>query len=428
MKPVRWGILPNGLRFYSHFDRGENVSGVGVCCGSIYDPKNKRYMGHLKEHVLCRNSIKYKGREVDLIFRKYMGGSDDDINIRIDKVSTFFGHDQLLRRCHMLQVFDVMANFMKDLLLDNEGLKIEAAAIHNEHFLRGKDSLPDELLDLLTESMYDINPVRNRIDCVLSELKKADLRSMRRSASRHYVPNNMFVIMFGEPYKKVEQIARNIFGDLETKPDPTLDYDHSEDFPTLSVIKSREEFRSQIGQTHIAIGFPTETYLSPDGATLDVIAKLLEMRLTWRLREDNRDFNGGVYRVPVETERTFVHGMIYVQYATIGQDFALKAEEIVLHEMHRLKEELANKNDRDSFDEELNVIIGSLENPYLTAFQTLPGDLCERVIAAVCNGDKELTHLHSYRERLHKVTRRKIREVANKYFTKNYARACIRPA
>lgn len=427
MKPVRWGILPNGLRFYSHFDEGEYVSGIGVYCGSIHDPVNSRYMAHLTEHMLCRLSTKYDSRTADLIFRKFMGGPDDDINIRTNKISTFYGHDQLLRRHHMLQVFDVMASFFKDQIIDQEGLSIEAAAVHNEYYLRGKDDMPGSIYDLIHECMYDVNPIRNRIDCELDQLKKADIRSIKRFVRRHYVPNNMFVIMFGQPYKKVERLVYNAFGELPQMADPNIAYDHTDDFPIFTSIKSREVLRPGIGQYHVSIGFPTETYFSKDGEALDVIAKLLEMRLTWRLREGNRDFNGGVYRSPVYVERSFVHGMLYAQFASVSEDFTNQAEEIVLQEMYRLKEESVNKNDRDALDEELSVIIGSLENPYLTAFQTLPGDLCERVIDAVCNGDKELTHLHSYRDRLHKVTRRMIREVANKYFTKNYARVCIRP-
>ena len=43
---------------------------------------------------------------------KYMGGPDNNRNIRTDRTSVFYGHGDLLRRKHMLAVFDIMASFV----------------------------------------------------------------------------------------------------------------------------------------------------------------------------------------------------------------------------------------------------------------------------------------------------------------------------
>jgi len=161
--------------------------------------------------------------------------------------------------------------------------------------------------------------------------------------------------------------------------------------------------------------------MSKDAEALDVLARILAFRLRWRLREENRNFYEGVYRANVYTSRSFVHGLLYTNFATVGGEFAKRGEEIVLEEVRKLKEGLVD-------DREFDAMVFYLDNNYLDVFRKVALNLSEMIIEAVCNGDEELTHLHSFRQRLHRVTRKKLRCVANKYFTKNYARVLIKPA
>jgi predicted Zn-dependent peptidase len=427
-RSVKFHPLENGMMLYyrpHRQDRQDNVSGIGVRAGSIHDPPGKSGLAHFAEHVLTYRSRKYPDpKEVDRILSKYLGDPDSgDWNIRVDRSNTFFGHGLLLRRKHMLIVFDLLSSFLRPhyRILDVDGAKSEIAAIHQEYFLRGID-IPETFLDdLMHQTMYDKNPARNRVDCDESNLGKMTPEDVRRFLRRYYVPSNMFVIIFGPTLDQAQKLAEKCFGDWDTKTVPILDYDHSDDLPKFSNIKPREVPREGINQYHCAIGFPTENYLSDDAETIDVLGRILGFRLLCLLRGNNTDFDGGVYRVPVETERSLVHGMIYVSFATKSKDFEAAAEDVVIKEVKRLKSELVGQN-------ELDMAKSRTFAEYWDAFWNTTEVLSELVIAAASNGDANLVRLHEFPERLKKVNSHRLRDVANKYLTKNYVRVLIKPA
>lgn len=417
--------LANGMKVYYRPGHRVNVSGVGVKAGSIHDPVGKVGLAHITEHATCRLSRKHSdARKIDLMFNAYLGGPDGHINIRTDRTSTFYGHGDLLRRQHMTDVFDVMASFVNPAhrMIEQEGLEIEAAAVHQEYYLNGVDAMTMLLDDLVHATLYEKNPARNRIDCELEDLQKITLNDVRRFLRRYYVPKNAFAIFLGLGKDEAICFANRHFQDWKTTTVPTLDYDHSDDFPRFFRIRSCEVERPGIHQYHGAIAFPTERYDTCDAEAIDVIGRVLAMRLARELREGNRQFHGGTYRTPVYTERTHVHGLIYGSFATASKEFAALAEEVVIREFLRFTTDLIPQDEFDS-------AIAGLRNEYCDAFWNNPNALQEMIIDAVSNGDEDLDHFHSFRNRLAKVTRRKVRLIAGKYFGENgYARVLIKPA
>jgi len=417
--------LGNGMKLYCH-PGNTNLSGIGFAAGSIRDPKGKVGLAHYVEHVITGRSERYPdARELDLLMWKYMGGADNNRNIRTDRTSVFYGHGDLLRRKHMLTVFDMMASFVhpKTRIVDPERLLIEAGAVHQEFYLRGKDFIESLLDDLFHRTMYTKNPIRHRVDCEVEDLKSITPQDVERFLRRYYVPKNAFAIILGPKTEDAKAMAERYFADWEGKSTPILDYDHTDDFPELSSVRSFELERAGIGQYHFAIGFPTEGYTSADGAALDVIKDILEYRLNLLLRDGNRDVDKGVYRTPTYTERSFVHGFIEATFATTSRSFEARAEDIVLGEFRRLTTELVPHD-------ELETMIEVSRNAYLDAFWNVPLSLSELIIYAATNEDTDLQGLHAYRGEILRINRRKIREVANKYFSKgkNYARVLIKPA
>jgi len=420
MKPVSTDVLKNGLRFYSHYDQVAHVSGIGIRGGSIHDPKGKRGMAHLVEHVITSRTKELSDFEVDLLFWRYMGGPDKDRKIQTDRFSTFYGHGTLHRKNFMLQCFPVFASMVRHSIIDPNDVLSEKGAVREEYFLRGVDWLPMFVDDLMHESMYEKNPARNRIDCEPEELKSITVNEMKDFLRKYYVPNNMFVIVLGPSHEDAKRMAQKYFGDMASRPVPRLDYDFNEDMPALTAPKIVEVSRPGIHQHHFALGFPTEKYLTKDAETLDVLSQILEFRLYRRLRSENRDPEKGVYRVDVSTSRSFVHGLIYVYFASSSGEFVEQSKLSVLDELEKLKREKV-------LSEELNSMKTRLDAEYREAFSGAPEDLADLIITASCNGDEKLEHLHSFKERLRRVTRKKILDAANKYFTANYVQISIAP-
>ena len=426
MKKVSAGTLPNGMRVYSHYDKYEHVSGIGVNCGSIHDPLDSTGlaklsgMAHLAEHMKFRQSPKYSLNEVELIYEKYLSGPEGDINVRVTRSNTFFGHDQLLRRNHAMIVFDMMVDLVRNTFFDQFGLDVEQAAILQEYYLRGMD-WPESLIhDLIHKAMYKKNPARNRIDCEIDQLKKITNGRLRHFVKKHYVPSNMFVVFLGPKFQEVMDLANRYFGDLPAGKIPKSDYNGSENFPRLTETNGIEVEKPGINQFHFALGFPTEPSGGQDDAAIEILRRIWAFRVRNRLREQNREFGKGTYRALAYTSKSAIHGLIYIWFATTSEEFLKKAQCMIIEECEKLKSTLVS-------EEEIDAVRSNLYYNYLQTFSVLPGVLSEMIIESASNGDEEMRELNGYGKNILSVSRRKILVVANKYMTPNYNYALIKP-
>jgi predicted Zn-dependent peptidase len=426
MYQVKFDSLPNGMMLY-YLPDGDttNASGVGFRAGSIYDPLNKKGLAHVVEHARCRITKKCcDPYEVELRLRRRLGGQDSGAwNIRTDFASVFYGHDNLLGRNDMYDVFDVMASFVHpgSGVLDEVGMhNVEVPAVTNEYHLYGTDSPPAVIDELLYGKLYTTNPVRWRVDGTLDHVHSFTIHDARKFVRRYYVPSNAFMIMLGPKPSVVRELAERYFGNWKTPTSvPVLDYDHNDDVPTLSDIQRVYACRN-INQYHLGMVWPTETCNSPDAEAIDVLANILETR-AWKVREGNTDRNAGAYRAPVYTQRTMVHGTITFWFATTSRKYVATAENIILEEIASLCEDLPTQAEFDT-------AVANLLQAYKEAFKTMPGALVEMIIEATANGDTELRGIMEFRERLRRVTRRKVRDMANKYLKPNaYVRAVVGP-
>jgi predicted Zn-dependent peptidase len=428
MRLVQVHRMKNGMMLYYGYSGGTNLAGIGIRAGSMYDPRDKEGVAHFVEHMLCRKSRRYSDKEATHLLQRYLGGTHGgDIDICTDRSYTYYGHLDLLRKQYMLKAFDLMASFVhpETRMIDTEDAPVELAAVHNEYCLNGVDSTEMLLADLTYETLYTKNPARSRVDfrpeqwASLSESDAA--AAARQFVRRWYVPANMFVIMLGPDFKQAKKLMDNHFGNWENGAVPRLDYDRSDELPKLSEIRSLEVTRPGIRQHHVAIAFPTESYMSEDAEAIDILARILDWRVEERLREDNRDRGKGIYHPSVESVRTFCHGILYISFATAGdKDYARFAEAAVIDEIKKLKSELVS---RDEFD-----LRDRVRDEYNDTFWNMPNGLVDLIRDAAANGDPELVSLNDFRRRLNRVNRRKLCDIANKYFGENYARVVISPA
>jgi predicted Zn-dependent peptidase len=427
MYEVRFDSLPNGMMVYylPTEDTTSNVSGVGFRAGSIYDPPNKKGLAHVVEHASCRITRKCPNPyQLELGLRRYLGKMDSGgYNIRTDHTSVYYGHDNLRARKGMYAAFDFMASFVhpRHAILDSEGMhQVEVPAVKNEYHLTGTDLPPAVIDELLYKALYTTNPVHWRVDGELEHVHSFTTKDARRFVRRYYVPKNSFMIMLGPKPSLVKELAAQYFGDWTSPTStPCLDYDHSDDIPQLPGIRKVYQYRD-IHQYHLGMAWPTEAYDTPDAEAIDVLAHILDTR-AWRVREGNTDPNAGAYRAPVDAARTMVHGAIMFWCATRSKKYVAAAERILLEAITSLRENLPTQ-------EEFDVAVANLTDGYKEAFKTSPGILAEMIINATTNGDPELKGIMEFRQRLRRVTRRKVRDMANKYLDPHaYVRAVVGP-
>ncbi len=426
----------HGLYLYSMANSTLNLSAIGFRSGSIHDPPGMSGMNHLVEHMMCRRGVEHTERDVERMFNRFLGGTHGpDINIRCDRSSVLFGHGDLRRREYMWKCFDIYADFVKSVLrdayglgprvLDKRALRVEQAAIHNEFRLRGTDVAESHVYDLLHWHLYQRNPARRRIDCGRGDLRSIKLEQVRQFIRDRYTTETMFVVMIGPKNNEAVDKVREHFGDLPRRSPAPFDYDHSDDFPVLDGIKTIELVRPGIRQHHVAIAFPAEGYLSKDSEALDVLTAIWEHRIEQRLREDNANFNTGIYHPESWFPRTFTHGMVAAQFATVGDDeYVERATAMVVEECEKLKRDESSVFAEDCADRQ-----AYLAEVFDQMLLWYPFELCESITEATCNGDLGLKQFASYRQRLGRLTPKRIREAAQKYFTTpdKFLRVIVKP-
>lgn len=417
MKRVSVGVLKNGFRFYTQMDTRTHVSGIGIRVGSVHDPPKSRGICHLAEHIIGGYD-----KEDELKFEEYLCGPEEDINIRVDHTSTFYGHGHLLKREYMLELFGIMARGVKNPTINQQAIETERAAVLNEYFLRGTDAMESRIHALMHQAMYTTNPARNRIDCEPNELLRISPEDAQRFFENYYAPNNMFAVILGPSFRNARKIAEEYFADLPQRPVPSLRYDFSDTRPVISGPKIIQVDQKGIHQYHVAVGFPTDPYGSKDDEALDVLADIWRWRIREALRNQNREWGKGTYRTLAFTPRSFVHGMIYITFATPDENFALWGIEKILEICSALKTGWV-------LNDELVAMSNKAYNQYVEDFTFGPNHLAERIIEAAANGDENMRRLNSFLGRLSRVGKKSIMRVANEYFTTpDHIAVIIRPA
>ncbi|MDO8516103.1 MAG: insulinase family protein [bacterium] len=246
------------------------------------------------------------------------------------------------------------------------------------------------------------------------------LEDAEKFLRRCYVPETTFILLLGLGKDEAKKLAGSYFNDWKMSTKPRFDYDGSDNFPTLTSIRSALDIELDIHQHHLAIAYPTEPYMSDDAEALKLLSRILKFRLEERLREENIEFDEGVYHPSVEWESTGVSGMLCINLATVGNmDYVRRMEDIVREEAEKLRENRVSAGEfelRDRLRDEDN-----------DAFWNTPSLLAEMVVDATCNGDRELTALNDFRNRWNSLNYIKLQKAANKYLTDYYARVLIRP-
>ena len=452
MRKISWFDLKNGMRVYIQPDRSSHVGGIGVKFGALHDP-TAAFIGraHTLEHMVARETKNFSKREIDIRLRETSCGPWGSVDIWTNPTTTFYGCGILLRRKYLLSLFPVFADMVVNPLFRNEGFSSEKAAIFTEYLLRGEDSPEDTADRILLENVYKTNPIARRIDCDPEHLQKAGIYKIREAWRKWYVPNNMFAVLLGPNRHEAKKIAEQYFAHLEAKPVPALEYDHSEDYPTL---KDRLicEVPYPSKTCHVLMGFPTEPWGNAYDSTLDVLAEILEFKIEEALRDQNTSWGHGTYHPSVWHDRTYVHGMFYIWFPTPSVEFAKKGEEIILHEIRRiinngvnesvvadtLREIPCNKQSatqrklksrmRTEFREEVERLRRPVHDMYLAAFRDEPNTLSELIADCASNGDPDLNGLNNFREFMGRVTKTRVVNAANRYLSAHHITVLLTPA
>lgn len=432
---VKCGKLSNGLRFYTQHDSHttKEIAVIVVNTGLLHDPPHRRGLSHLIEHVTCAESKTYTKEEADLVYARTMGDPDDNRYITTDWTATTYGPGSDIKKIHNRKLFRMFSEMIRESVITKKTLESERAAIHQEHYLTGRDIAAEYLSEILYGVTFPKRHIaRTPIDGSMYEVRSATMQDIHKHMQKYYVPANTFVVYLGPTYEEVRYLVKEEFGewgkDLSARKNKGPSFSvwrRKSGFSPLKVPKRRSFIFPGIRQFHIAIGFPTETYSTGDGEALDVLARILSHRMYGELRVKNRDWNKGTYRTPVFAERTYAHGIFAFHFATLDKNYVRYGIRSFKAQCKDLCNNLVSREELEAHSGYMN------DYEFIDYFQQQPGELVATVADAVSNGDVDLKGMHGYGERLLRLLKRggrqKLRQVAQKYLSRPSATVIMRP-
>jgi predicted Zn-dependent peptidase len=434
--------LDNGVEVWNLANQNLSASAIGFMVGCRNDPEWLDGAAHLTEHCLIREGCALTSRQVNRVMNRHLGGSNGDgMNVYTLHSHTAYGHQDLLRRKYLYEVFGTFAQIIRDGMYDLRRIKArdcrvlttnafntERAAVANET-AENDDFAPFIALKAALRLLYRTNPARRWGDSDLPQLSRVKLGRLKQWAQGYYVPRNMRVVLVGPTRDEAIRMVREAELDaIDPQGEWTAtdwDYDRSDRVPVLENIRSQVIEYPGIKMRYAALLWPTETYGHKHSSALQVLARVLKDRIEDELRENNTDPSAGVYHPEVSWEAASSHGYLQVSFATIGTEaYAEQAVAKVLQVIDRLKSDTSEALEEDCFDRRNNLVDDFLED-----YRFAPGRLSDRALQAFANGDPRLDKLKEYHHKVRAVTPDHVRQVATIYLpTDKYVRVLVRPA
>lgn len=425
-RQIKCGLLDNGLRFYGYYDSSssEEVANIAIMAGSLDDPCSRRGLSHLVEHVVCAGYDSQE--EIDQLFARTMQGPNGQLNVMTTWSATVYGPSTTLRKRHHRSVFKVFSQMIKEPIILRDRFHSEKAAIYQE-CLSYKNDVNNLLFNLLHNAIFPpSSPAYYPVEGMVSHVRRISLKDVWRHIRRYYHPQNTFVFYIGPRFQEVKNIVEQELGDwYASGRQRQFSFNKGKfKFRRLRCFVKKNITFPGICQFYVAVGFPTESYMSKDTEALDVLGEILTRRMFKKLRLNNTQWRQGVYSTSTFIARTFAHGLFGFQFATSDKSFVKQGITAFHEQCENLCRQLIPRR-------ELEPIIGYLYDYEVKGIFNYPAVLLNTVVDAVSNGDIKLAKFSKQKEIilsfLTKRGRERLRKTAQKYFQQPSAQVIIRP-
>jgi len=274
--------LPNGLEVLLREDPEHPLVSVQIWvrAGSIHEENwTGAGLAHCVEHMLFKGTHNRSAEDITRQIQQ-RGGY---VNAYTSFNRTVYWIDGLAE--HAEGYLDILADMVRNTRLDPAELAREQDVIRREMAMDHDD--PDSTLHhLMQATAFRKHPLRHPIighRDVFDQVTHADVAAF---ISRHYVPNNCFVVIAGAiDAKKTLKAAHRLLGDWPRRRyEPIL-------LPTEPALKGRRDafhpFSTDLSRVSLGWQAPGEAH--PDKAALDVIGFLLGAGRSSRLYQELRE-------------------------------------------------------------------------------------------------------------------------------------------
>ena len=203
--------LPNGLRVIVKEDHRSPVvvSQLWYRIGSQDEPAGLTGISHVLEHMMFKGTQKLKPNEFSRIIAEHGG-----------RENAFTGYDytgyyQQLEKSRLPISFELEADRMRNLRLDDEDFRKEVKVVMEERRLRTEDQPEALTFEKFMAAAYTTHAYKNPVIGWMPDLERMTTADLRSWYDRWYAPNNATLVVVGDVNPiEVFALARRHFGSV----------------------------------------------------------------------------------------------------------------------------------------------------------------------------------------------------------------------
>jgi len=207
--PVQETTLENGLKIIVKEDHRAPVvvSQIWYKVGASDEPDGLTGISHVLEHMMFKGTSAHKNGEFSRIIAE--NGGRENAFTGTDYTAYF----QQLEKSRLPIAFELEADRMRNLVLDDEEFAKELRVVMEERRLRTDDQPEALAYEHFMATAYTTHPYKNPVIGWMRDLENLTTKDLRDWYQRWYVPNNATLVVVGdvEP-REVIALARQYFG------------------------------------------------------------------------------------------------------------------------------------------------------------------------------------------------------------------------
>lgn len=395
--------LPNGLHVILHEDHSTPIVAVSVMyhVGSKNEDPERTGFAHFFEHLLFEGSENIERGE----FMKLVQSNGGQINANTSQDRTFYY--EVLPSNQLELALWMESERMLHAKIDETGVETQRKVVKEEKKQRYDNTPYGQILNVVFENAYTKHPYRWSPIGKEQYIDQAKISEFMDFYKTFYVPNNATLAIGGDlNVDEAKAMIEKYFAGIPkgTKPVPRPNIVEPE-----QTEERRVEFYDNVQLPAVVVAYHTPEMGTDDWYALSLLTQMLSQGQSSRFQKElvdkqQKGLAVGAFMLPNEDPgMAFMFGIANAGVAP--EDL----EKAMLAEIEKVKT-------GEIGDEEFDKLINQAENDFVSQNQRVVGVVENLATYHTYFGDADL--INTELEKYTKVTKKDLKRVANKYFTK----------
>ncbi len=206
--------LPNGLKVIVKEDHRAPVvvSQIWYKVGSSYEPEGLTGGSHVLEHMMFKGTKRHGPGELSRIIAEN-GGRENAFT-----GSDYTAYFQQLEKSRLPIAFELEADRMENLIIDEKEFRKEMRVVMEERRLRTDDSPEGRVHEEFMATAYKVHPYGRPIIGWWRDLENMTAEDVKNWYDRWYAPDNATLVVAGDVHpREVFALAQKYFGPIKSR-------------------------------------------------------------------------------------------------------------------------------------------------------------------------------------------------------------------